>query len=249
MSSEKPLPPPVPVSSAAQQPAQSDPYGLGTILGNNSSDPQNAEAYAAHSQTSSDSEPEPGEPLPADSEKLLQDVQETIGGVHVAGEKLDDEESAAAIGALAGMDPAFLQGLISFDESDVRGVLEEGFDFLADRFDSAHWKLTERQSRMLGKPTAQLLTSVWTKLSYILPAGLAEWCASTPGLAAFVLTSTIVLGPKIAQQLAVSRQRGAAPKQAIRNAPVPLVPRGAAGPVGPIDTSGVQPIPTDHRFE
>jgi hypothetical protein len=253
VTSEAPLPPPVPVSSAAEQPVQNDQglFGLRAILGGKSSS-QNADASAAPSPISSVSErvsePEPGEPLDPDAERLLKDLPRAVGA-EINGVPANDEETAAALGAVAALDPAFLQSLISFDEEDVRGVLEEGFDFLAERFDSAHWKLTERQSRMLGRPTAQLLTSVWMKLSYMLPAGLAEWCSKTPGLAAFVLTSSIVIGPKVAQQLAVSRQRSAAPKQVLRNGPVPVVPRGATGPVGPIDTSGAQPIPTDHSFE
>ena len=239
----------MPVESVAQETGQSDPYSLGPILANNN--PESVAAYGAQSPISSVSEPAPGEPLNVESERLLSDIPQTIGDQGGAAETLNEEESAAALGALAGMDPAFLQGLISFDESDVRAALEEGFDFLAERFDSGHWKLTERQSRMLGRPTAQLLSTLWTKLSFLLPDQLAKWCASTPGLAGFVLTSAIVIGPKVAQQWSVSRQRRSLPEQPKRNTPgpVPVAPRPQAGPVGAINANPPEMIPTDHNFE
>jgi hypothetical protein len=188
--------------------------------------------------------------LPPEAERLLSDVPESVGGVFVAGEKLDHEETAAMAGALGGMSPEFLQGLISFSEEDVRGVLEEGFDFLAERFNSEHWKLTERQSRMLGRPTTELLSSLWTKLSFLLPDQLMQWCSSTPGLAGFVLVSSIVIGPKVAQQWSITRQRKSLPREPRRGGagPVPVSQR-AAGPVGEINANPPDPIETDHRFE
>lgn len=248
VASAKPLPPPVPVSGAAEQPASKPSlFGLDQLFPSNSH-PQSAEELPLASEISSVSEPRPGEPLGPDAERILRDVPETIGDASRGPSQLNDEESVAAIGAMAAIDPAFLQGLISFDESDVRSVLEEGFEFLADKFDSDHWKLTERQSRMLGRPTAQLLSTLWTKLSFLLPAQLAQWCASTPGLAGFVLTSAIVLSPKVAQQVSVSRKRRAAPNQPRQPGPVPVAPR-RDGPIGPIDTSAAQPIPTNHDYE
>lgn len=242
--SERPLPPPVEINAA--QPAASDGglFGLRSILGNGS--PQNVEAFSAHSAASSTTEPAPGEPLPAESERLVEDIPTAVGETGGAVGRQPTGVSGIPA-AESPIDSAFLQGLISFDAEDVRGVLEEGFDFLAERFDSEHWKLTERQSRMLGRPTTELLTSIWTKLSLLLPDQLAQWCTAMPGLAGFVLTSSIVVGPKIAQQLAVSRQRRAAPKRVIQHGPVPVSPR--VGPVGPIDSSPVQAIETDHSFE
>lgn len=185
-----------------------------------------------------------------EAERLLSDIPEAIGEAPRAGEKLDAEESAAAVGALGALSPDFLQGLIQFEEADVRGVLEEAFEHLAVKFDSEHWKLTDRQSRMLGKPTAQLLSSIWVKLSYLLPDKFAQLCASTPGLAGFVVTSAIVLGPKVAQQFAVSRQRRSAPAPVRRPGPGPVpVQRPPQGPIGPIDTAPPAPIATDHEYE
>ncbi len=185
-----------------------------------------------------------------EAERILRDVPAAIGDTGGAVE-LDEEESAAAVSALAGMDPAFLQSLISFEESDVRAVLEEGFDFLAQRFDSDHWKLTERQSRMLGRPTAQLLSTLWTKLAFLLPEQLAKCCASTPGLAGFVLTSCIVLGPKIATQWSVFRQRHSLPRASKGNGtgPIAMPSRPQGSPVGPINTAPAEAMQTDHTFE
>ena len=210
---------------------------------------QNPGAFAGSSQTSSETEPAPGEPLTPEAERIVNDVPEAIGGVYVAGEKLDDHETAAAVGALGSLSPEFLHGLISFNEDDVSSVLEEGFDFLADRFESEHWKLTERQSRMLGGPTTQLLSSVWSKVAQMLPAQLAQWCMSMPGLAGFILVSAIVVGPKVTTQIAVSRKRKSLGKEPRKPGPTPVTFRAYTGPVGPIDTNSVQPIQVDHSHE
>jgi len=130
---------------------------------------------------------------------------------------------------------------INFDPVKVQRVLEEIFDWLAERFDSAHWKLTERQADMLGEPTAQLLTGVWQKLSLYLPDVLTV----TPGATAFLFACTFVVGPKLAQQMAITRSRrqGAAQPQrkSASPGPVPVQPRHT-GAVGPINDGPVEPM-------
>jgi hypothetical protein len=91
--------------------------------------------------------------------------------------------------------------------------LEELFEYLAERFDSDHWKLTERQGRMLGKPAAILANSLWQKLCVYLPDILGNWVRNTPGAAAFLMTAGIVIGPKVMQQARLNRERKAIPVQ------------------------------------
>jgi hypothetical protein len=245
--SERPLPPPVPVQSAAPQSNPSDPFNLGPILG---SSHQSEAAFEPSSPISSASEPKPGEALPPDAERLVSDVPETIGDQGRPAARLADPQDATAAAAVGAISPEFLQGLIGFEERDVRNVLEEGFDFLADRFNSEHWKLTEKQSQMLGGPTAQLLSSVWTKLSYLLPDQIARWCVSTPGLAGFVIVSSVVIGPKVMQQLTISRQKKSAPApQRPATGPVPVSFRSPVAPVGEINANPLDVIETDHSFE
>ena len=176
------------------------------------------------------SEPKPGEPLSPEAERILSGVPNSIGDE--SGEQEVDGSAGASenADALAGLMPE-----IDFDPREVQDVLEEAFDWMADRFDSAHWKLTERQSRMLGKPTAQLLSSLYMKLSNYLPIILADWCDSTPGLMAFILASGVVVGPKIAQQYAVSRERRRMGPKKVQSAsarPQTVPPRPQNGPVG-----------------
>lgn len=102
---------------------------------------------------------------------------------------------------------ASLMAQVAFEEQDVRDQLEELFEWLSERFQAEHWKLTERQSRMLGRPTAQMLTSIWAKLCTMLPDIIARWCESTPGAAAFIAACGIVIVPKAMKQVTISRQR------------------------------------------
>jgi hypothetical protein len=180
------------------------------------------------SATSSISEPKPGAPLSEESERLLRSVPESIGEAEPAPEPrpgivfADADESA-----LADLLPE-----ISFDPVEVAGVLEELFDWTAEKFDSAHWKLTERQSRMLAKPTAELLSSLYMKLGQFLPAILMGWCEATPGLMGFLLTSGIVIGPKVAVQFQLSRSRARAARNKVgpQRIPTPIRPAPGAAP-------------------
>ena len=108
-----------------------------------------------HSATSS-TEPRPGQPLTQEAEQILHEVPASIGGAG-AGEALPpigqvaDAESIAAAAMLSELASA-----ITFEEQDVRELLEMGFGWMAEKFESEHWNLTERQSRMMGRPAAQL---------------------------------------------------------------------------------------------
>ena len=221
----KPLPPPVEVPETS---SDQDAYQLAQILQN-----QNPEASPSHSASSSTSEPKPGEPLSQEAEHIVAD----IGGAPAGEDEPDGDQ----------LDPAEVaEGLarISFDEAYVRDVLEEAYGWMADKFDSDHWALTERQSRMLGGPTTQLLGSVWMHAQRLIPEILARWANSTPGLMDFVLVFGLVTGPKVAKQFAVSRQRRQRPQRQQRpGAPVAVPPR-MGGPVGPMQT-GVEPFSTE----
>lgn len=135
---------------------------------------------------------------------------------------------------------------IQFSEEDVRAALEEGFDWLADKFHSDHWKLTERQSRMYGAPTTQLLSSVWSNLARFLPGWLSSMCETTPGLAGFIFASALIVGPKVAKQVSISRAAkgkvqtidGSSPARPGRPVAAPK-PNGAVGSISGMD----EPLP------
>lgn len=205
--------------------SQQDAYQLDQIFQS-----QSPEASPSHSASSSTSEPQPGEPLTREAEQIVAE----IGGAPADESDEDDGQ----------LDPAEVaEGLarISFDEAYVRDVIEEAYAWAADKFESEHWLLSERQSRMLGGPTTQLLGSVWMHAQRLIPEILARWANSTPGLMDFVLVFGLVTGPKVAKQFAVSRQRRRRPQRP--GAPVPVPPR-SGGPVGPIMT-GVEPFSTE----
>jgi hypothetical protein len=139
--------------------------------------------------------------LSPQAERLLHSVPASIGDPLT-----EDQPQGAAIDP----DPAGIgsfMAAIAFEEEDVRDTLGEVFEWLADKFDSDHWELTERQARMLGRPTAQLLNSVWAKLQSKLPDILARWCDETPGATAFIIACGIVVGPKVAKQVTLSRAK------------------------------------------
>lgn len=176
----------------------------------------------------SSGEPKPGEPLSAEAESLLAGVPANLGS-----ESADPEPGT--IGADV-IDPEEIAGLIpeiDFDEGEVREVLEEGFEWMAGFFQSEHWKLTDRQAKMLARPTAQLASTLYGRLAAFLPGFLARWCEETPGAAGVILVGAWVIGPKIAKQVVVSRSRKTLPR-AERQAPQPIRPASAVGPVGEI---------------
>ena len=67
---------------------------------------------------------------------------------------------------------------IAFEEGDVKGAvgLAELCEWLAEILKSDHWKLSERQKRMLGRPITLLMNSVGSRLQDYLPRFFAEWC-------------------------------------------------------------------------
>jgi hypothetical protein len=174
-------------------------------------------------------EPQPGEPLDAGAESILGALPDFIGD-----ETQPDGTSAAHLGDDPGSSPMLAPNApgIQFDPEYVRAVLEESFSWVADRFDSAHWLLTERQSKMLTGPTTQLMGSLWTRVQQLLPEWLARWSSETPGLVDCVFAFSLVLGPKIGQQVAISRVRRAKAARAA-NTPRQSAPGPVAG-VGPV---------------
>lgn len=190
---------------------------------------------SSSSSTLNSDEPRPGEPLNEEAENILRGVPDFItddgDGAKVesdsGGEEIEEDPIAA------------LMVQITFEPQDVQDTLCEFFDWLAERFQSDHWRLTERQARMLGKPTTQLMVAMWSKLLTRLPDILAEWCASTPGAAAFLLAAGIVVVPKVKKQFTISRRRAEEQRNRVQahrtppvQVPVPARPTNGRPPVG-----------------
>lgn len=212
---QKPLPPPVELEHG-----DPDPFKLGQTFQNPEGSPLRSESF------STSGEPKPGEPIPAEREQVLREGLDEIG--------IDDPQPANESTGVTESDGATVAAMlpeIQFDSQDVQDVLEEAFHWLADRFDSAHWELTEKQARMLGRPTAQLLSTLYQRL----PEFLTRWCDATPGLAGLCVSGAIVVGPKIARQVALSRERKKLPVANRRPQPAPSRPAGPVGPVGPME--------------
>ncbi len=141
-----------------------------------------------------------GDPLTPEQQAQLNAVPDTIGDDVPTIEDGSSAVSGPADSVLSGLD-------IAFSEQDVTDTLTELFGWLADKFDSEHWKLTERQQRMLGGPTTQIVNATWTKLKTKLPDILARWCESTPGGTAFIMAFSIVVVPKAMKQVKLSREK------------------------------------------
>ena len=148
------------------------------------------------------------QPLTPEAERLLGSVPTKVDDA--PGDPIDVDGAAGQLTDAdqgGGNGIAELMAQVSFETQDVQDQLEELFDWLSVKFKSDHWELSERQARMLGKPTAQLLNSLWAKLQTVLPEILGKWIDSTPGAAALLLAGGIVIGPKVAKQVAISRER------------------------------------------
>lgn len=217
--SQAPLPPPVEPEALKNSGENQDDYnGLHLLPMDN----QPVSAASVHSSVSSStSEPDPGEPLNQEQEEILaQEFPEV------------EEEDAGSAPSLE--QPAEMNGIVRFREDYVRDVLEESFEWLAEKFQSDHWALTERQSRMLGAPTAQLLSSLWSHVERLIPTLLGRWADSTPGLMDFVLAAGIVIGPKVTMQIALTRSKKSAkaqPQTGPQRVPRPAQGVGAVGPI------------------
>lgn len=200
--------------------------GLGDLFNGrpSASSSSNPSAEAASSQRSTDSSPtSSSDPLPAEVEAKLSAVPDVIGAT----------EPEPGDGAELGRDDIdAMMASVAFAEEDVRDLCEEFFEALAARFHSDHWKLSERQSRILVRPLTQLLNSVWAKLRERIPDLLARWCEDMPGLTGTLLAAGIVIGPKVAKQVRIPRTQPAAPKQ-VEAAREPAVTKQHSAPAGP----------------
>jgi hypothetical protein len=218
--SASPLPPPVPVEGASE-----DPYRLsGTFQL-----PPDQDSFG-DSNPFSTSEPKPGQPLSPDAERILADVPENVSDSAGADREPDFNSDGTRIDEPRGE-------IRVFNEQFIADSLEEAFAFASHYFESDHWLLSETQSRMLSGPSKQLLDSLWTHINRMLPLWLARWSESTPGLIDCVFAFSIVLGAKIAQQVKVSRDRRAhvAPSKPAQPHAVPNR-RAATQAVGPIQS-------------
>lgn len=197
---------PVPVVDVPNEPAADG--LLGFLSSKPTPEPNPTPAPKADGESSSASSP-----LPAEVEQQLAAVPDVIGGA--------TPEAAAAEGeSFQDTGITELLAAVAFEEQDVRDLLEELFERLAARFESDHWRLSERQSRILGKPSAQLANSIWAKLRDRIPEILARWCEETPGAVAFLTACGIVIVPKVVKQFNVSRTR----KRELIEADRPAVP-------------------------
>ena len=125
---------------------------------------------------------------------------------------------------------------MAFEPQDVQDTICEFFEWMAERFDSDHWKLSERQARMLGKPSAILADAMWRKLTALLPDIIGQWCESTPGATAFLFAFGIVVVPKVKKQFTISRERARRSAQTVRRMPSPVTPAGS--PIQPMGAPG-----------
>jgi hypothetical protein len=169
------------------------------------------------------------EPLSQESERILAAVPASIGG------EADDPGGPADVPGQEADPIAALMAQVAFEPQDVQDMLGEMFDWLSERFQSDHWKLNERQTRLLGKPTALMLNSIWARLQNLLPDLIANWCEETPGAMDFIIMAGMIVGPKVAKQIVISRERAkAAPAQKPKDEMKPSVPA----------PRGVSPVPT-----
>lgn len=213
------LPEPIDVAAARVAEKQPEkPEGLLSEIGSlfNGADSPGAQEQSAAPSANSSTGSIP-DSLPPESERILAGVPETIGA--------EPDDPGAPADVPINDDPiAALMAQVAFEPQDVQDVLAEFFDWMAERFASDHWKLTERQARMLGRPAAQMLNALWVRLQQYIPDILGRWCEETPGAMAFIVACGIVVAPKITRQVQISRERAKA-KPLVQDKPQPKPPQ------------------------
>lgn|GEM_PF-2489908 len=226
--------------SSPQEPSQDGGLmnSLGSLFGTGSPSPSNPTSQPQKGRENPsliDSSTSPD--LPEEVERKLDAIPDVIGQ---EGEHPSENSSAV----MSRDDFSALLDMIAFEEQDVRDLLEEAFDWLSEKFESEHWKLSERQSRMLGRPTVMLMNSIWLKLRDRLPDVLLSWCESTPGAAAFITAAGIVIVPKVMTQVSLSKRKKLAPAQ--EGERKPDAPSHISAPAGPSTAKEGSPIVWPH---
>jgi len=189
----KPLPEPIPIDGMSD-----DPFQLSQQFNNLPSD----QGSSLGSGASSTSEPQPGEPLSAESERILGDLPDRIGDGEPA-VRVDindtDEPSPEGFAATPGT------VAIVVKEKYVRLAFEAAYKALAKFFDSEHWLLDSDEARALAEPSSLLLAR-------LLPLWFTRWAESTPGALDLLFAMAIINGPRIAEQVELSRERRGRPR-------------------------------------
>jgi hypothetical protein len=192
----QPLPPADPTLEAAAVPAP-EPEKK-TILGS---------LFSSEAAVESSAPSNPPSTISSEQQAELNAVPDSIGGTNA--DKADAAGHALGSGDLGEM-VEFLQSM-GIDEDDMQEWLTEGCDFLSEKFKSDHWKLSDRQGRMLAKPYTAVANRLWVKILDWLPGFLGDLAKSSPEAAAMVISTAIVFGPKVAKQVVISRTRKAVP--------------------------------------
>jgi hypothetical protein len=171
--------------------------------------------------------------LSADNERIRARVPPIITDIPAEEEAADRDPGEPEIIAEDEAELRELMSSFAFEEEDVKEELAELCDWISEIAQSDHWKLSERQKRMLGKPITLLLNSLWVKLADFIPRFFAAWCDRTPGLMASTMACSFVFGPKLWKQIQIQRSRRRHPGGA---APAPAERREAngQGPAGPV---------------
>jgi len=169
----------------------------------------------AENQVPSGSSSSVTEPLTPEAERILQDIPDVIGDV-------------SATDSQAPVPPAESLALSTFDSYLVGEYLEEGYGFIAKVTNMEHWKLTDRQSKLLAPPLAKVLSSMSDEMTGWLPGFLKNWVERTPGAAGLLIAMVAVNGPKIAQTVTVLRERSKAAQVRVPKVTPMPTPRPAA---------------------
>lgn len=213
----RPLPPPLESAPAAQPVSEPQPKSLIDGVRSLFSSPKPAEESSTDSSTFSTAT---FEPLSPETERILSAAPDVVSDqlpqADAQGADLSEENGVSA-----------LMAQVTFEEEDVREGLEMLFALFAEWRQIEDWKLTANQSRILGRPCAQMINAIWLKLQGRMPGWVERWLSETPGAAAFLLACAIVVGPKVSKDIAISRER----RNADRAKPVSARRQNAAGPV------------------
>lgn len=163
------------------------------------SQPESQPVFSVDSPISSTGSPDP---LSPESQRLLAQIPDRIE------DDPNPEQGPGGPAEAPDADPiAAMMAGIAIEQEDVRDLAEWFFEFLAGRFESEHWKLTESQANRLAKPAAVMLNAIWLKLQSSLPDVITRWLEQTPGAMGLLFACGFIVVPRITRQVAISKER------------------------------------------
>lgn len=177
--------------------------GLRTLLSGNQQQQPQSQSSDADSSTPSETG---SSSLPPDTAAKLDQVPDVIGedGPVVAGEPVD-EDDARELQVRAHLEELANEGFV--DQELVGDLLDEGFEWLAVKKKSDHWKLKPKQRARLQLAATACVNSSVQRVFDALPDAVGDAATGHPEWAALLLAAGSVVVPRVLKQMQLTAKK------------------------------------------